>query len=123
MTADEFVGLYERALATQEWNSVAPLIHVDACVTFSNGAVHIGKDAIRTAYEANFSAIKGERYGISNVHWAMRSGECCVYLFDFHWSGMIGGRETSGFGRGTSVIIRVGNDWALAAEHLGPGKK
>ena len=122
MTPEEFVGLYERALATQEWKSVAPLVHDDACVTFSNGAVHTGKDAVRTAYEANFAAIKGERYGISNVHWALRSGECCIYLFDFHWSGIIGRREVSGFGRGTSVIIRDEDGWVLAAEHLGPGK-
>ena len=46
------------------WAAVEPLVHEDACVTFSNGAVHIGKAAVRKAYEANFSAIEDEEYRI-----------------------------------------------------------
>jgi ketosteroid isomerase-like protein len=87
MTAEEFVNLYEQALATQRWTSVEPLIHEDASVTFSTGTVHKGKEAVRSAFERNFSAIEGEEYKISNVHWIMRSPDVAVYLFDFQWTG------------------------------------
>jgi ketosteroid isomerase-like protein len=120
MTPEEFVGIYERALATQQWASVELLIHENACVTFSNGTVHKGKAAVRTAFEQNFSAITDETYRISNVYWILRTQDVGVYLFDFKWTGRIGGRDAAGGGRGTSVVVRDGDDWKLLAEHLGP---
>ena len=120
MTPEEFIRLYDQALASQEWSSVEPLVHPEVCVTFSNGAVHVGMAAVRAAFEKNFAAIQDEEYRISNVHWVVRSQEFAVYLFDFEWSGLIGGREARGAGRGTSVLIRDGDDWKLLSEHLGP---
>jgi len=123
MTAEEFINLYEQALATQQWISVDPLVHEDASVTFSTGDVHKGKDAVRAAFERNFSAIEGEEYRISNVHWVMRDAQVAVYLFDFRWTGRINGRAASGAGRGTSVLVRNGANWQLLVEHLGPGPR
>lgn len=60
MPAKDFVKEYETALGTQDWISVAPLISDDAIVIFSNGSLHAGKEAIKAAYQHNFSAIKGE---------------------------------------------------------------
>ena len=120
MTPDNFIPQYEQALASQQWSQVAPLIHEDACVTFSTGAVHRGKAAVQQAYEGNFSAIEGEHYQMHNVHWVKQTSDVAVYLFDFTWSGRIGGREAAGSGRGTAVIIRDGDAWQLIAEHLGP---
>jgi ketosteroid isomerase-like protein len=118
MTAEEFIGLYEQALATQRWIAVEPLIHEDACVTFSTGAVHKGKEAVRSAFERNFSTIDGEEYRISNVHWIMITSDVAVNLFEFQWAGRIDGRDAAGAGKGTSVLVRNGPDWQLLAEHL-----
>ena len=120
MNAEEFIRAYEQALATQDWKNVEPLVHRDACVTFSNGTVHKGKEAVKSAFEKNFSLIKDEKYSISNVHWVMQGVETAVYLFDFSWSGMINDRKASGSGRGTSVLIKDGDTWQLLVEHLGP---
>jgi ketosteroid isomerase-like protein len=121
MNPEDFIDQYQRALATQEWASVEPLMHADVCVTFSTGAVHRGKDAVRAAYEANFQAIRDEVYRISDVHWIARSPELAVYLFRFDWTGVIDGHQASGGGRGTSVLVRYdGSSWKLVAEHLGP---
>jgi ketosteroid isomerase-like protein len=119
MTPEDFVSEYERALATQTWAAVEPLVHPDACVTFSTGEVHKGRKAVRAAYEANFAAIQDERYRIANVHWVRRTEDLAVYLFDFHWTGRIQGREASGGGRGTAVLVREGESWLLLAEQLG----
>lgn len=120
-TPDEFVRRYGAALATQKWSSVDPLVHDDVCVTFSNGAVHKGRPAVRLAFETNFAAIQEETYTIANVHWVLRSDRLAVYLFDFHWSGLIMGREAHGSGRGTSVLVCVDGEWKLLVEHLGRG--
>ena len=120
MSPDDFISRYERALASQQWSSVDPLVHDDVCVTFSNGSVHRGRANVRAAFEGNFSAIQEEKYRIANVHWILRSREVAVYLFDFQWSGRIDGKEARGAGRGTSVLILDGSDWKLLAEHLGP---
>ena len=120
MDLEEFIRAYEQALATQDWINVEPLVHNDACVTFSNGTVHKGKLAVKKAFENNFSLIKDEEYSITNVHWVTKSSDMAVYLFDFSWSGMINDRQASGSGRGTSVLVKEQDKWQLLVEHLGP---
>lgn len=44
---------YERALATQTRDALAPLIHDDACATFSGSHVHKGKAAVEQALLVN----------------------------------------------------------------------
>lgn len=118
-----FVKKYESALSTQLWENVSPLIHEDAVVTFSNGSVHNGKEAVRAAYLKNFAAIQNEDYQITNVHWVLEIEKSAVYTFDFHWSGVIDGNAVSGSGRGTAVIVSEQQGWQLVAEHLGPYPK
>lgn len=120
MTPDDFLRQYERALRSQQWNQVAPLIHEKACVTFSTGQVYKGKSAVQHAFEGNFSSIEDENYEISNVHWNLHNEQVAVCLFDFTWTGRVGGREVRGAGRGTSVLVQDGESWKLLVEHLGP---
>lgn len=120
MTPDDFLRQYEHALRSQQWSRVAPLIHENACVTFSTGQVHKGKPAVQRAFESNFSSIEGERYEISNVHWGLRDEQVAACLFDFQWAGRVEGREAHGAGRGTAVLVRDGESWQLLVEHLGP---
>ena len=120
MIPEEFIQAYEQALATQDWDWVEPLIRPDACVTFSSGAVHKGRHEVKAAFEKNFSSIREETYSMTNVHWVMKTEEVAVYLFDFHWSGIINDKPARGSGRGTSVIVRDGDKWLLLVEHLGP---
>lgn len=120
MTPDEFLKQYERALGSQQWSRVAPLIHENACVTFSTGQVYKGKPAVQRAFESNFASIENERYEIRNVHWSLRDAQVAVCLFDFQWAGRVNGREVHGAGRGTSVLVADGGSWQLLVEHLGP---
>ena len=120
MNPEKFVEKYEAALATQDWQQVAPLVHPEACVTFSSGSVHIGKTAVRQAFERNFALIQDETYAIENVHWVKKDGDTAVYLFNFRWSGIINGEPASGAGTGSSVLINSADGWQLLVEHLGP---
>lgn len=123
MSPRDFVEQYEAALATQDWTVVAPLISEEARVVFSDGSLHGGKDAIRTAYQRNFAAIKNEDYGIENVHWLIETSDSAAYMFDFYWSGIVHGSEASGSGRGIAVLARKDDRWVLVAEQLGPRPK
>jgi ketosteroid isomerase-like protein len=120
LSAEKFIAKYESALAAQDWQQVEPLVHPDACVTFSSGAVHVGKTAVRHAFERNFSLIQDETYAIEKVHWVMRGVETAVYLFTFRWSGLINGKPASGAGTGSTVLVNGADGWQLLVEHLGP---
>ncbi|WP_394751255.1 nuclear transport factor 2 family protein [Spongiimicrobium salis] len=119
MNLEEFVKAYENALATQNWKNVEPLVSESVSVTFSNGRVHFGKSKVRTAFENNFSKIKNEKYSIENVRWLNSDENFAVYLFDFHWTGIINGKTVSGNGIGTAVLTKEDGHWKLLTEHLG----
>lgn len=119
MTPTDYIVAYERALASQDWKRVEPLISEKACVTFSNGSVHRGRDAVQIAYEHNFSSIKNEEYKIENVIWLRQELDYAVYLFEYNWTGIINGSLVSGSGLGTTVIIMKDGCWKLLTEHLG----
>jgi len=119
MGPEEFLKSYESALATQDWGSVSPLIHENACVTFSSGHVFRGKNAVQGAFEKNFALIQDEHYSISDVYWVKKNGDFAVCLYTFHWSGLIHGEPSSGSGRGTSILVKKGGKWFLLAEYLG----
>ena len=123
MEPEDFLSSYESALAAQDWGYVSPLIHEDACVTFSNGQVLRGKGAIQGAFEKNFALIQDEQYAISDIRWVKKTAEFAVCLYTFHWSGLINGESASGSGRGTSVLVWERGKWFLLTEHLGPKAK
>ncbi len=122
MLPEQFITSYELALASQQWKNVEPLIHANACVTFSTGTVHKGIEAIKQAYKKNFSAIKNEKYSVTDVHWVTKNNHTAVYLFSFHWQGIINGVQAEGSGKGTATLVFEEAQWKLIAEHLGAGK-
>lgn len=119
MHPSDFIAQYQAALAAQSWQQVAPLIHTNATVTFSNGAVHKGIADIQQAYERNFALIKNEQYHVSDIHWLTEGPATAVYTFAFEWKGFINGQPAGGKGRGTAVLTLHNGQWQLLAEHLG----
>lgn len=123
MIPETFIQQYETALASQNWSEVAPLVHKNVSVTFSDGSRHIGQDQVQKAFEQNFSLIENEDYKMENIHWLHSSAEMAVYLFDFSWKGLVRGKMASGQGTGTSVLINEEGKWYLLCEHLGSKPK
>ena len=119
MKPEDFIKTYENALATQNWKNIEPLISESVSVTFSDGSVHFGKSNVQTAFENNFKKIKNEEYSIENVRWLRREEKFAVYLFDFHWTGIVNEKSVSGNGIGTSILIKEDDRWKLLTEHLG----
>jgi len=119
LNPEKFIAEYSKALGSQNWSKVLPLVAKNAVVTFSDGSTHLGIGQIKLAFEKNFNLIKSEKYAISNVIWIRKQVDIAVYIFEFSWSGMINGVRHSGAGVGTSVIIKENDMWQLLSEHLG----
>ncbi|MGJ8633157.1 MAG: YybH family protein [Luteolibacter sp.] len=119
MKPEDFIPSYEKALASQDWSVVAPLIHPDCTVTFSTGTTHRGKDNVRKAFQKNFDLIEGEKYFITDLHWIVKTDGFAVFTFVYNWSGKIQGELLSGNGRGSSTIMYDAGTWILVSEHLG----
>jgi len=119
MQPADFINQYVAALASQKWENVQSLIHENAVVTFSSGAVHKGKAAIKKAYEHNFSLIKSEEYRLSAIHWVYKDESTAVYTFVYNWKGYINNQLAGGKGTGTTTLKKVDSNWLLLAEHLG----
>ena len=115
---DAFPAAYEAALRSQRWELVAPLIHDEACVTFSNGAVHSGKAAVQRAFEANVAAIQNEDYRVTEVIWRDRTEDRASYTFRFAWTGHIAGQPASGAGTGSIILVLTPTGWQLLGERL-----
>ena len=107
------------ALATQSWEQVAPLIHVDCVAIFSEGT-YTGKAEVESAFRRTFSLIKDEKYWISDIHWVRETDTTAILSYIFSWSSIIEGVQTSGSGRGSSVLVYQDGKWQLICEHLGP---
>jgi predicted ester cyclase len=118
MTPEDFVQAYKAALATQQWANVAPLLHSNATVVFSNGEVLQGISAIRVAYERNFSLIKNEDYHMFNLNWGLKNETIAEYSFDFSWRGTINGEPASGAGKGAAKLLCEEGKWKLIKEQL-----
>jgi hypothetical protein len=113
---EAFIRRYERA---QGWSEIAPLMHEDVCVTFTTGT-HKGKESVGRVFEHNLEAIQDDTYRMRDRDWVLETKHCAICLFRFEWTGTVKGEAVGGSGRGTIVLVRDGDDWLLATEHLGP---
>lgn len=121
MTPDEFMRRYEATTASHDVEALLALIADDAVYLFSDRTCHAGKPRIEAVLRRNFAAIEGESYRISKVTWLARSDDVAACVYEFAWSGRIGGEPASGGGRGTTVLRRVDGAWRVAHEHLSAG--
>lgn len=119
MNHEALLAEYKKALSTQRWEVVAPLIHEKACFVFTEGT-YFGKVAIEAAIRRTFDLIKNENYSIADLVWVYVSDTWAACTYDFTWSGLISGKQAAGSGRGTTVIVFEHGKWQIIHEHLGP---
>lgn len=114
----DFIAEYERMLSTHSWDKVEPLIHEAAVFIFTEGTFR-GKEEASMAFTKTFTLIEDETYRIREVNWTAEGESVAACEYVFEWSGIVGGKETSGGGRGSSVLLKTEEGWQLVLEHLG----
>ncbi|MEM6885456.1 MAG: nuclear transport factor 2 family protein [Verrucomicrobiota bacterium] len=118
-TPESLIKDYEAALASQQWERVAPLIDENAVFIFRDGTFR-GIEAIADKFSSNFALIEDETYSISNLNWLSRTETTAACEYEFNWTGIILGKACSGGGRGSCVLEKKGGNWRILLEHLGP---
>ena len=94
-TPDDLMAAYERATAAHDLPATLAMIDDEAVYLFSDESSHVGKAAVERVLRHNFKLIEGESYSIDNLTWLARSDDVAACVYDYRWSGRIGGREAS----------------------------
>lgn len=114
-----FLGAYEKAANSCDFDNVSPLVANDAVFWFTDGTYE-GKKAIKKAFEQTWVKIQDETYSISNVKWIVATywNSVCSYIFKSE--GVIDGKKKVFKGHGLNVLKRIDGNWRIVHEHLSP---
>jgi hypothetical protein len=97
--------LDERAANSHDVQRILPLIAEDATYWFTDGSYR-GREEITDALERTFAAVHDEVYGIRELEWVAATDEFAACRFRFSWRGVVDGQPSSGWGRGTNVLVQ-----------------
>ena len=114
----DFLNGFETAQNTEDFDSVAPMLHPDALFRFNDGDYR-GLEAARGAFESTWAHdVEDEQYRLGDIEVLHTGGGSATATFRFHWSGVTANGPFEVVGRGTSVIVRHDRDLKLLVEHL-----
>lgn len=122
MSHETALSTYVEKLNTHSWEQIAPHVTKEAVFVFTEGTF-IGHEAARQSFEKTFELIQDEEFSLHDISWSLVTADVAVCHYRFHWKGLIGGRQTEGGGRGTTILRRVDDRWMIAHEHLGPSPR
>ena len=81
-----------------------------------------GSPRFTAAITANWKQLDRYTYTTNDVVWLAESDTAAAVIYTFSWSGLAGGKEMSGSGRGTRIFRKEGDSWRIAHEHLSAGQ-
>jgi hypothetical protein len=113
------LSAYIEKLNTHSWEQIAPCVTEDAAFIFTEDTF-VGKLAAKAAFEKTFKLIEQEVFSLHDIAWTVVTKDVATCRYEFRWKGLISGQESSGGGRGTSILRKVDDLWLIAHEHLGP---
>jgi ketosteroid isomerase-like protein len=113
------LSAYVEALNTHSWDRIAPHVAADAVFIFTEDTF-IGHAAAKAAFEKTFKLIENEVFSLHDIVWTVVTEDVATCHYEFRWKGLISGQESSGGGRGTTILRKVDGRWLVAHEHLGP---
>jgi ketosteroid isomerase-like protein len=109
------------AMVRRDMDAAVALMTDDVALFYSNGTALWGKAAFAEAMAANWKLVDRYSYSTLDAVWAAQSEGAAAVYYAFAWSGVAGGREVSGGGRGTRVFRKEPGGWRLSHEHLSAG--
>jgi len=112
---------FTAALIRRDLAAALELLGDDVVFFYSNGSVVAGKDAFSATMTANWKIVSDYRYETLDQTWIAQSDTVAAAYYGFAWSGVAGGQQVGGGGRGTRVFRKAGSGWVIAHEHLSAG--
>lgn len=119
MNHETALTTYVESLNTHSWDQIASHVAEDAVFIFTEGTF-IGHAAAKAAFEKTFKLIENEVFSLHDIVWTVVTDDVATCHYEFRWKGLISGQESSGGGRGTTILRKVDGRWLIAHEHLGP---
>lgn len=114
----DFLGRFETAQNSEDFDRVAPLLHPDALFRFNDGDYR-GLKAARGAFESTWEhEVEDEKYYLSDIEVLHTDSGSATAAFRFNWSGVAANGPFEVVGRGTGVIVRHEGELKLLLEHL-----
>lgn len=118
MNHETALTTYVEKLNTHSWEQIAPCVTEDAVFIFTEDTF-VGKAAAKAAFEKTFKLIENEVFSLHDIAWTAVTEDVATCHYEFRWKGLISGQESSGGGRGTSILRKVDGRWLIVQEHLG----
>lgn len=114
---ETFLKRYVDATNSHNFANVQPLLTPDAIYWFNKNESQ-GIPAIKANFEASWSYLPDEVYGIKDIRWLTieKNSATCVYTYTYR--GTHNAQPMQGSGRGTSILVKVAGSWRIAHEHL-----
>jgi ketosteroid isomerase-like protein len=109
------------AMVARDMEAALALLTDDVALFYSNGGALWGKDAFVAAMTASWKLVSDYKYTTVESIWVAQSDSAASVIYTFAWSGLAGGNEVKGGGRGTRVFRRAPDGWRIAHEHLSAG--
>jgi ketosteroid isomerase-like protein len=119
MNHETALTTYVEKLNTHSWDQIAPCV-ADFAVFIFTEDTFVGKAAAKASFEKTFKLIENEVFSLHDIVWTVVTADVAACRYEFRWKGLISGQESSGGGRGTSILRKVDSRWLIAHEHLGP---
>jgi ketosteroid isomerase-like protein len=117
----ECVTAFVAAMVARDMDAALALLTDDVALFYSNGAALWGKDAFASTMTASWKLVSDYKYTTVESVWMAKTDTMAAVIYTFAWSGVAGGSEVKGGGRGTRVLRREPTGWCIAHEHLSNG--
>ena len=122
---DSFIA----SLIRRDMPAALDLLTDDVALFYSNGTALWGKEQFEAAMTASWKLIDQYKYATVDSIWSAESESVAAVIYTFAWSGVAGGKEVNGGGRGTRVFrkdrgkgILAASRWRISHEHLSVGQ-
>src|SRR6201999_4318014 len=102
----ECVTAFTAALVARDMDAALALLTDDVALFYSNGSALWGKDAFVATMTASWKMVSDYKYTTIDAVWLAQSDSVASVVYTFAWSGVAGGNEVKGGGRGTRVFRR-----------------
>ena len=112
---------FTAALIARDMDAALNLLTDEVVFFYSNGATIEGKAAFAALMTASWKMVEQYKYATLDQSWVVESDAVAAVIYSFAWSGVAGGRDVSGGGRGTRVFHKDPSGWRIAHEHLSTG--